>query len=160
MPANDKTCPACGAVNLTADRLKFWTKEKKLVRIEKSLKVFIVLFCLSLCVMLAFMFTHMGGTGAGWFIVLPVFFGMALWWTASCLTRRITTFRPSIFWGVFVLIVAILFLPGAIGGAASGEISPWVLLIPSALLCLSFLLFRSGRIFVKWKKNRIERLQT
>lgn len=159
MPAGDKICPACGATNLAADRLKFWTKEKKLVRLEKLLKALIVIMCLFLCAMLAFTFTHMGGTGAGWFIILPVFFAMALWWSASCLTRRVTTFRPSIFWGAFMLIAALLILPGTIAGVALSEIPGWALLIPSAFVGLSWFLFYSGRMFVKWKQNRIKRLQ-
>ena len=159
MQANDKTCDACGATNLTADRLKYWTREGMLVWLEKMIKLFIVMLTVGLCLVLALIVPHRGGASCGWFIALPIFFGMALWWTASCLTRRVTTFRPSIFWGAFMFIVSLIFVPGCVAAVVMSEISAYALLIPLTTLSLSILFFKSGRLFAKWKKKRVEQMQ-
>ncbi len=87
------------------------------------------------------------GTGAGWFIAIPGMLGVALWETASNLTRRGSLFNATIFWqATFLLLVGLGILLmnlwiSAVGVVMIGVVTVW------------------SRKFRKWKVQRVQQGQ-
>ncbi|MHC4661447.1 MAG: hypothetical protein ACYS8W_07130 [Planctomycetota bacterium] len=161
MHRKEDSCPVCHSRNLAADRKSFWTKEKNLVEVERILKMLIIFASIGIMVGI-FVLPIGGGPGAGYLFALPVFFLVATWQTTSCLTRRVSTFRPSIYWSAFFLLVGIVFslIIFINNDGLNNKIGLiYIAIIFPATLVLSYLCYKAGSKFVKWKNNRVEKMQ-
>ncbi len=107
LPGEEKTCPICGFVSLLADRKKYWNRESGLIRLERITKIIVIVLGEVVFGSIAACYSHMGGTGAGWFIALPVFLMIPLWQTASKLTKKAALFHAGFFWSQFFFISSI-----------------------------------------------------
>ena len=92
-------CPACGRTSRPLDRARYWTREPRLVAMERTLKAWLAVIGASLLFIL--------GTGA--FGVIPLLLALILSWpTASKITQHVSGFNAQLVWS---LLLAGLALP-------------------------------------------------
>jgi hypothetical protein len=161
MQRKENTCPACHEKNSGVDRKKYWTREKQLVGLERSLKILVTAVT---CALIAgiFFLPGPGGPGVGWILALPVFFHVAMWQTVSSITRKDMIFRPSIYWGAFAFLAGFAFTLVVLYYRDNFGLRRTAVYIASvfpASVLLGCLLLLSGSKFKKWKNKRIEKLQ-
>jgi len=137
------TCDHCSFPNPAALRQRYWTQEPALVRTESVLKATIAVLTAVACFTILRTMRHMG-TGAGWFILSPAFLGIALWKTASGLTRRSGPFHVAVFWKATFALVAI-----------SGIVLGWWVAVVGVVMLGATIAW--GRFFARWKVRRVQR---
>jgi len=138
-------CSRCDRTSPVSQRQKYWTREPKLVEVEGTLKM--VILVLTFLAALIILFYLPGATFmAGWFLAIPFLIGAPLWATAGCLTTRGGHFSATWFW------VAVLLLLAAAGILIHLVVSLFFYTLTAGTV-LYFFLFR------QWKHRRIERGQ-
>ena len=170
-------CAHCGKVNLKIDRRTFWTKEPWIVRIERTLKMVVMVPAVLLT--LAAPFVGGGGTPAGGFALFaPLILGIIVWQTLSKITRWDPHLDARILWtAVFALIAlppigllcawTVAFLGLSIIESITGT-RPFVDVGPSMLIAAattttvlgalaSFATWKGGAALDRWRRRRIER---
>lgn len=164
----DRRCPDCGRLDQRVDRQIYWTRERKLAKVEEALKlgVFGVLVCSCFIVVPKFIDMKAVGPGAGWLIVVPlVLVTMLLWQTVSLITHRPRYLRARLTWALvflFIPVAPVLFLLAvalSIGSGFGGLGAAGIYLLVTLPPCLglSLLAWKAGSWFEQWKRNRIER---
>ncbi len=164
----DRRCPECGRLDQRVDRAIYWTRERKLAKVEEALKVGVIGLLVIACLVLVPKFIGMkaSGPGAGWLIVAPlVVVTMLLWQTISLITHRPRYFRARLAWALVFLLIPIgpvLFLfaislstSGSVGGLGGFSRVEMLAFLPCA--GLSWLAWKSGEWIEQWKRGRIER---
>ena len=92
-------CPECGEVNLREDRRTYWTRERRLVRLEGELKMWAVI--VSLAIAFPLLFIHRGShgfAGVGYAAGAPIVVGFILWDAATLVTARRSLLRHDLIW--------------------------------------------------------------
>ena len=75
-------------------------------------------------------------SAAGYFLIMPLLLGLAIWRTASTLTHHSPHFRPSVFWmALFGLSGGALFLSGFTMAAAACVFAIAIVSAASQLFC-------------------------
>jgi len=92
-------------------RQKHWTREPKILKIEKVLKILILVLagvCTVIIVIIALSLPNTDAWMAGRFLAVPGFFVFPLWVTVSRLTVKGGLFSATYFWiAVFVLFAIV-----------------------------------------------------
>lgn len=108
-----QTCGACGSVNLREDRRAFWSKEPRLVSLERSTQIFIGILIGAMA--LAILADPSGGSGAGkghgMAVGLPILLGVLLLDVTSAITRRRAMFGGTMIWLIMGPLMLVLTAP-------------------------------------------------
>jgi hypothetical protein len=141
-------CGDCGFVSRPPLRKIYWNLNPGLRRLESIAKGAVIVLILAACLFLWCAVGAMGlstgaGPGAGWFLLLPLFFGVACWGTVAKITKRKPYFRATAFWtGFSLLMAAVLYL----------AVDLWWL-IPFAV---GFVFLLLGHYARRWQRGIIE----
>ena len=82
-------CSRCNASSPVSLRQKYWTRESRILEIEKALKVLILTLTVITTVIIAIATDKVGVNFMfGWFLTVPSLFAIPLWVTVSRLTAR------------------------------------------------------------------------
>lgn len=107
-------CSRCGTSSPVSLRQKFWTREPRILEIEKALKVLIFVLALLFTGIIGLSIPNTGFM-AGWFLAIPSLIAFPLWMTTSRLTARDGLFSGTYFWIaiflLFAMVSPIFFIP-------------------------------------------------
>lgn len=98
-------CDECERVTAPSLRREFWSLKPEHVAWERWLKGGVSLVAVAGVVALI---GPASGSKAGFLFALPFSVAVALWGTASKLTRHSPHFRPSLVWGVSLALLALI----------------------------------------------------
>lgn len=150
------TCELCGRLNLEVDQRSYWTRERRFVAIETTLKALILALVLGIYAWMVWPPRMNFGTGQGWAIGMPILFGIVLWESASKVTRRKPYFNAGLFWGGVVAVVVVPFLAvQAVIGAL--DLTQLAVGLGMLLLCagLGWGVTRLARRIERWRESYV-----
>ena len=162
----EAACPHCGHHAHRSLYRIHWTLDPRLVRMEKELKIIVLVFCILLCGGLLLTMVMGGGTGmgvgAGWFLAIPAALVYALWQTCSKVTQHASHFNAKLVWGICLGVAGLVIAPFVIMQVVSlvrGTFDPpdWlpvILLDAGALAILTGFWLLCG-VLDHWKARRM-----
>ncbi len=143
LPRGEKTCERCGFVNFDLLCKKYWSLEPKLVSLERTLKLLVVLLSVAAVFLFAYLRYRTFGHWVSIGLTLPILPGVALWWTASKLTQKRIYFGAARFW----IIVLLLFF-----ALALYYVPPWA---AAGFLLPVYPIWAAGKWVDEWKERKI-----
>ena len=100
-------CESCGRIHVRIDSAKFWTREPRLLSLERSVKAGIILSVVALFLVLA-RAVDMGPHRVNTFFIMPLLMlGGVLWWTAGLVTRKARYFSPRMLWSTVLVLMVV-----------------------------------------------------
>lgn len=101
-------CPRCGKIHVQVNQAVFWSLEPALLRIERGIKLGVVLLMAALLVAVAKKMGMEAHRVNAVFIGPIAMLGGVLWWTAGLITRKPRYFSARLLWStVLVLLVVV-----------------------------------------------------
>ncbi len=158
---------------MRADQASYWSREPKIVRVERLVKFGVVVLTLGIFSVFLFQLDlgherlktfKLGPVNS--FLVGPLLMlGGLMWWTAGFITRKPRYFSPRVLWVSVFLMFAVgtpvlLFILRVAARRASFDAEYWqayLVLAPPAIPMpfLGILLVLAGRRFEAFKRRRI-----